>query len=387
MNPQPIKRIGPSMVILISALLMAALLLPLGCASAPDIASTEKQTGERYSADEIRRQTVDQPFLISGDYFREREQQPQWDLNEIFSDSKSDEKRADAAEVAEPEISQSPEPQRAQENMASPPTPSTGSIQPDTPPAATAPPAASRQKAEALEAEAFDRPPLTIGLFFDPETIPDSAAVRVDHLMSAAAAQSGAILTDQEKIREVLSTVDCLSRKDLACVAQALAIYPGVRMLILFEAIELPERLPAKALMRMSLVDTGLSYRYPTIEITQDLENAEDQDRFLTGTLMQLTDFAIQKSRLMPWHCRAFSQDGDTWFITAGKRSGLKPGDRLSVSTSGRLVKSPTGLPAGWLPGDIEGKVKITRIFGDNLAACELTEGRGPEPEDILLFP
>jgi hypothetical protein len=57
----------------------------VGCASAPDIASTEKSEGEKYSADEVRHMTVDQPFLTSGEYFRERNQEPERNLSELFA--------------------------------------------------------------------------------------------------------------------------------------------------------------------------------------------------------------------------------------------------------------------------------------------------------------
>ena len=44
-----------------------------GCAGAPDITSTEKSADQPYSAADVRHMTIDQPFVLSGDYFRERE--------------------------------------------------------------------------------------------------------------------------------------------------------------------------------------------------------------------------------------------------------------------------------------------------------------------------
>ncbi|NJL59313.1 MAG: insulinase family protein [Desulfobacteraceae bacterium] len=56
-------------------ILLYLTLLIFGCSNAPDMVSTQKSGKDRYSADEIRRMTVDQPFLISGDYFREQERE------------------------------------------------------------------------------------------------------------------------------------------------------------------------------------------------------------------------------------------------------------------------------------------------------------------------
>jgi hypothetical protein len=42
-------------------------------------------------------------------------------------------------------------------------------------------------------------------------------------------------------------------------------------------------------------------------------------------------------------------------------------------------------LPAGWIPGNEEGMLKIDKLFGNDLAACSLVNGQGPSHKDMLV--
>lgn len=330
------------------------------CASAPDMVSTDKAEGERYSADDIRRRTVDQPFLLSGDFFREREQDPEMTFNLGKAAPKS---HGDQEETTE--------------------KPATAIARPGDPASPTAeetPPPAPSSK------EQLDHP-IKIAAVFDPAAIAKNRQQRMQSVLAQTAPDYPVVLADPEKVREMLATTDCLEKRDLRCIAERLGVYPGVRMLMLVEAFGWADSLPGQAIARISLVDTGIGFRYPPLEISATIQSAAYIDGFLKGVLQQTMAFAVQKSRIMPWFCRAFSTDGNQLYVSAGKKSGMTVGDVLNVATPGKLVASPTGLPAGWVPGNVVGKVRVDTLFGEDFAVCSLVEGKMPAPGDLLTAP
>ncbi len=115
------------------------------------------------------------------------------------------------------------------------------------------------------------------------------------------------------------------------------------------------------------------------------LKNKEEVNTFISGVIDNIAEFTHKKSEIMPWFCRSFSTEKEDWYISAGKISGLKSGDKLNIISEGKLVKSPTGLPAGWIPGASKGILQVKQTFGKDFAACTLIQGKGPTPEDVLL--
>ena len=94
---------------------------------------------------------------------------------------------------------------------------------------------------------------------------------------------------------------------------------------------------------------------------------------------------AVHRSAITPWFCRSFSQDNQTWYINAGKASGLETGTLLKVIAGGKLVKAPSGVPAGWIPGEVKGTLRVDDHFGRDLAVCSLVNGLGPGEGDLLI--
>jgi hypothetical protein len=195
----------------------------------------------------------------------------------------------------------------------------------------------------------------------------------------------GAISADPEKVAEMIQRTDCMARRDLYCLAGALGGYPGVRMLVLVESIETPDTLPGNARIRMGVVDTALLYRYPVMELLVPVDRSRRIETILPEAFHEAARFAVQKAKITPWLCRVFSGEKEEWFLSAGRRSGLKIGDTLTVLGGGRLVKSPTGLPAGWLPGERKGTVKLTQFFGSDFSVCQLVSGSAPGAGDLLI--
>jgi len=323
-----------------------------GCASGSDIVSTESEQGETYSADEVRRVTVEQPFLLSGDYFREKKQEKTIDLGSLLSKNESESSESEEAGV---------EKLRSSETQAK-----ATSNSPPVPPRRFLP---------------------KVGFILDYESMTRETAKEILRSTPEAAGDSSVVVADHDQITEVLANTDCLEKKDLSCVSEAVGVYPGVRMLALIELFEVPGQMPGTARTRIEIVDTGLAVRYPLIEITAQTRTKTEANAFISQVLRNVFDFAVKKSDIMPWFCRSFSKEKQTWYISAGRMSGLKPGDTLRVVSGGKLVKNPAGLPAGWIPGKQKGTLKVDLLFGKDFASCSLTEGEGPDSDNDMLLP
>ncbi len=345
--------------------LIMILLVFSGCAPLPDIVSTKKKTGDAYSADEVRHVTVDQPFLLSGDYFRNRDQKEVFDLD-LSSESKKKKQK-----------------EKSQDNMKK------------------ASPAKDKRKTQAIASSAGTKSssaygipdaaknihPIKVGFVMDRDNILPDAGARILKAAMAGAANLPVIIGDQEKIEEVLNNTNCLIKKDLYCLSSALGMYPGIRMLFLVETMNLPEKLPGAIETKIAIVDTGLAFRYPIMAVNVPIKKKSEIDVALNSIFNNVIKFAVKKSEIIPWFCRPFSKDKEEWYISAGKKSGIKPGDTLKIIGRGKLIKSPTGLPAGWIPGDIRGTFKVMKIFGEDFAVCKLIKGNVPKAGDLLMLP
>ena len=327
-----------------------------GCASSPDMVSTSRAEGEKYSADEVREMVVDQPFLLSGDYFRERAQKPKGlrELLNLGGDGKSETIH-----------------------------PSQSIIQ-----TAYAGGGASSSSNRPISSHAAypSSLPVKIGFLLDRGRVSDSTENTIFRLIPDIAPAFQVLPVSQDQIHEALSISDCLEKKDLLCIAGTLSLFPGVQMLALIERFDVPTQFPGSTVVKLAMVDTGIPFRYPAMEITASVNDALALENFIKGVLHKIFDVAVAKSGVMPWFCRAFSQDEGKWYISAGERSGLTIGQPLRVMSGGRVVRAPGGLPAGWLPGKFKGTLKLELFFGSDLAVCSLVKGEGPNPEDVILL-
>jgi len=135
------------------------------------------------------------------------------------------------------------------------------------------------------------------------------------------------------------------------------------------------------------LVDAGILFRYPIMEGAAPVKTASDVRPALSGVLNRVFAFAVKKAALMPWFCKPFGTESGEWYVSAGARSGVKPGDVLNIVGKGKTVKSPTGYPAGWIPGEIRGQVAVKALFGTDFAVVRSVAGASPEAEDYLMRP
>jgi hypothetical protein len=337
-------------------------LLIWGCGATPDIISDKPAEGEKYSSAQVREMTVDQPFMLSGDYFREKRQKKPLDLNKAFTSEKELKQGQEDLEsrVAKLEKGAS----EAQLQLAPVASVTAG---PEVPPGVE----------NTLK--------IKVGLLIDRKKVTTADANRLDAAAFHQTENLPVILVSPDDISETLAQSGALEKRDLASIAGVVGLYPGVRMLTLVEAYRLPEKLPGVASATVNIVDTGLPFRYRPMEIQMPVNSEADVNSFTATVLLTTFEKSVDKSRIMPWFCRSFSRENNIWYINAGKHSGLKLGDELMVLSGGKLVKSPAGFPAGWILGTQKGLLKVDLFFGKDLAACSLMEGKGPEPEDILV--
>lgn len=371
----------------VAAALLAALALT-ACGTPPDIAGTEKKPGETYSADEVRYRTVDQPFMISGDYFRERDQDPSVNID-LSGDSSGDRPKGSAKREGEGETGpagpRTASAAEREETVERTERSAPESVRTRVPTAAASTPA---QVPPAPLVSKKNAAPVKIALIVDEENIAPEISAALPAALIRAAEELPVVVAAPDRVTEVILGPACPRRRDLGCLSSALAVYPGARMVLLAERVEMPGRYPGNVQAQATVVDAGLSYRYPAMAVTAPVREATDARTAMAAMMHKVLTFCVDRADMLPWFCRAFSREGEEWYLSAGARSGLKPGDRLRVIPGGRIVRSPAGTPAGWIPEAPVGTVEVTLLFGPDFAAARLVDGRGPEPGgDMLMRP
>jgi hypothetical protein len=92
--------------------------------------------------------------------------------------------------------------------------------------------------------------------------------------------------------------------------------------------------------------------------------------------LQGVTDGIIRGLAGLEWSTSVATVEGDKIYLNAGKSTGLKVGDELEIYNPGRQVKNPaTGVSLGRLPGTVQGKVKISQLFGFDAAEAQVVSG------------
>jgi hypothetical protein len=100
----------------------------------------------------------------------------------------------------------------------------------------------------------------------------------------------------------------------------------------------------------------------------------------------QLSAAILKKALEYEWSARVLSVEDGRVRLNAGRRSGLQEGDLLRVFKSdGQEIYHPaTKLFVGLDLGDPKGKVQVTDFFGADAAIAKITEGSGFAPNDLI---
>lgn len=356
----------------------------LGCAG-PDIVSSEKENNEVYSNAETREIFIDNPAMISGDYFRKRTKEPETNLGEILSAWKKDKTQNqnlnEKIALIEKDVASLKDSASQSKPLPQADTQANTQVQKKV-----LKPAADRKKQE-IQTTASDSPELKVktGFLFNTAKVSREDLELVIKSAARLEASYPVVLVDHDQIYETLAVNQQFKNKDIKKISEIVTIYPGIRILVLVDRLTLPRSFPGTAEADIFVVDAGLFYRYQPLHFKMPLKTREDVLMFALHLADSAFQKAVKSSQVSPWFCRVFSSENDTFYINAGRKTGLKKGDTLKISRDAKVVKSSYGIPAGWIPGRIEGILKVDQFFGSDYAACLLMQGKAPRSTDSLI--
>ena len=362
---------------LLQPLLLSLLLLTAGCAGGSGflgLGGGDDDAPEE-AAPAASQLAVQQPFLVSGDDFREKKAEGGLSMK-VDTGGREEAERTQV--LLEERVS------RLEKRAAG-----KGEV------AAGGAHEANRSAAGGIsagpEASMADETPTTggmrikVGMLVDRRGVAEAGARHLSNAAYVVSVRFPVTPVSPKEIGEALARKSAADYGDLEAVAREIGIYPGVRMLILVDRFQLPAAYPGKVSADINVVDAGAAHRYPLPPMERTVNSEGDVEKFAREAMAGAFEQAVSRSALMPWFCRAFSSDGKTFYVNAGKRSGLLPGHRLSVVTGGKLVKAPSGIPAGWIPGRPTGTLRVDLNFGKDLSSCTLVQGNAPSPADLLV--
>ena len=296
------------------------------------------QEGETFSNAAKREFLIDHPNLLSGDYFREK---------------------------AYPETTLKPLP--AEQND--------GKI-------------TTHETAVPRSGSQFSSQRIKIGFFLNCKTVDAASAMVIADAARTEAAKFPLVFIPARETLELALHSGCdaeSGKMDFSCLGKNIEAFPGIRMLIRADSFSLPSVLPGSIRVNLSLTDTFFAFTHLPMVFKLPVERESDIPSTLSRLFEQVFRTALEKATPMAWYCRSFPGDKTAITINAGKNSGLRRNDLLTIRSGGRIVLSPSGFPAGWIPGEERGIVRVDTLFGRDLAVCSIKTGEGPRPDDIIM--
>ena len=232
--------------------------------------------------------------------------------------------------------------------------------------------AAVRQlEQERDQQQTFEGLRFSVGLLVEAD-VPNQA----DAAFHRAADNQPALISGNSRTRQMLTDADC-DTQDLTTCAGALAVYPGLRLIIQLSVNE-------GGMARWRTTDTVLGWQSREQELQLPLSSdGTIPDIALESLAHRALRNALERTRAAPWQTRVFNEADLA--INAGRAHGLNAGDTLMVTTPGRVLRGPAGQPAGWLAGETVGRVEVDSLAGERIATVRVLEGERPGPEHILI--
>ncbi len=211
-----------------------------------------------------------------------------------------------------------------------------------------------------------------VGLLVD---APDRAAV--EQAFTRAGRTMPVVLHGADQTRDALADANCDARRVLEC-ADSLAVYPGLRLIM-------QVTVNAQGEARWRTVDTALGWQSSEQSITLPGGSNGVPDLALESLADRMLRSGLERTASAPWQARVFNDDNNMLAINAGRESGLSEGDVLMVTEPGRLLRGPAGQPAGWLPGDVIGQVRVQSMAGQDVAVVAVVDGEPPTSRHVLI--
>lgn len=177
------------------------------------------------------------------------------------------------------------------------------------------------------------------------------------------AAEYGFRLIPRAELSDALAnTPACEDTTSEAC-AEALAAYPGARLVVTIENGD-----------TATITDAASNARWGATELVSGKQGEE------------LLELVSQRADIAPWAMKAFQGDDGRLYLSAGRANGLNAGDELAIHEPGILVRAPNGQPITWRVGERVGTLRVGELFGSDLAALVPVEGQRPTPEHDLIL-
>ncbi|MFC4260819.1 hypothetical protein ACFOZ5_17515 [Marinobacter lacisalsi] len=177
------------------------------------------------------------------------------------------------------------------------------------------------------------------------------------------AADYGFRLIPRSELRDALTNTPACGDTTSADCAEALAAYPGSRLVVTVEDGS-----------SVTIVDAASGARWGTTDLTSGKQGEE------------LLELASQRADIAPWAMKAFRADDGRLYLSAGRANGLEAGDELAIHEPGTLVRAPNGQPITWRVGERVGTLRIGELFGSDLASLVPADGQRPTPEHDLIL-
>ncbi|MEW6719773.1 MAG: CsgG/HfaB family protein [Thermodesulfobacteriota bacterium] len=105
------------------------------------------------------------------------------------------------------------------------------------------------------------------------------------------------------------------------------------------------------------------------------------------AAVSKFIDNMIRKMESIEWTGKVASVEGAEVTVNAGKKTGLAPGDRLTVFGEGREVIDPdTKMSLGRRPGPRKGEIEVVDFFGEDASIARVLSGSGFAVNDVVRF-
>lgn len=104
----------------------------------------------------------------------------------------------------------------------------------------------------------------------------------------------------------------------------------------------------------------------------------------ISVAMQGVSDGVLRGLSPLEWTTSVAASEGGKVYLNAGKATGLKVGDELEVYNPGRQIRHPTtGVTLGRLPGTVNGRVKVTQLFGTDAAEATVVSGGNIKSGDM----
>jgi len=101
--------------------------------------------------------------------------------------------------------------------------------------------------------------------------------------------------------------------------------------------------------------------------------------------LDEMMEGFLRHVALLDWTTTIAKIEGGSYYINAGRLSGLRIGDTLEVFEPGKEIFHPsTNLSLGWTTGKLKGIVRVTSLFGVDAAVAAGVQGQGFSVDDVV---